>query len=267
MEHQFLDITKNLPWLRGDGRRAQWRGWAERLIGITKMRHMASLGAQQSPENPFRRVLELNGVHLNHANVTEQIPSKGGIMIIANHPLGVADAISLISLCSSVRPDLKTLANATLAKTPGMEGKLLPLLIFGEPDAVKQNLPTLRTTLKHLKEGGAIAVFPAGSVSHFQKDHGAVTDSTWSEHIAKIALKAGVPVLPIKYHEANPWWFQLPGALSKLVRTTLLLRCFLNRPNLTISCTGGALISTEELASQPDPTNFLRHSVYQIQSH
>lgn len=267
MDHPFLDITRTLPWLKGEGRRAVWRKRVESLLGVRQVRQLAEEAAASNPQNPMAQILQLQSIHTKHHNVCEQIPSSGGFMIVANHPLGVADATSLIGLATSIRPDTKTLANATLAKTPGMEGKLLPLLIFGESDAIKQNLPTLRTTLQHLKQGGVIVVFPAGAVSHFQRSQQAITDSPWSEHIAKLAIKAKVPVLPVKYHQTNPWWFQLPGAFSRLARTSLLLRCFLSSSGRTISCTGGEIISADQLSTAPQPTAFLRQAVYQIQAH
>ncbi len=267
MKQPFLDITTTLPWLKGKGRRAIWRKRAEWLIGVSQIRQMCKEAAASFPNNPMLRILQLNDVRIDHHNFINQIPSTGGLMIIANHPLGVADAASLIGLSTSIRPDSKTLANATLAKMPGMEGKLLPLMIFGESDAIKQNLPTLKSTLNHLKQGGVIIVFPAGAVSHFQRRHETITDSPWSEHIAKIALKAKIPILPIKYHQVNPWWFQLPGAFSRLVRTSLLLRCFLSRSGSTVSLTGGELISAKELSDAENPTAFLRQAVYQIHAH
>ncbi|MEJ2413943.1 MAG: GNAT family N-acetyltransferase, partial [Sulfurimonas sp.] len=45
----------------------------------------------------------------------ENIPVNGRVVIIANHPLGALDALSLIKLVSKVRKDIKVVANDMLS--------------------------------------------------------------------------------------------------------------------------------------------------------
>ena len=44
----------------------------------------------------------------------ERIPAQGRVVIIANHPIGSLDGLSLIKLVSEVRTDLKVVANDML---------------------------------------------------------------------------------------------------------------------------------------------------------
>ncbi len=45
------------------------------------------------------------------SNDIQNIPSSGKVVIIANHPLGALDALSLLKLVSTVRKDVKIIAN------------------------------------------------------------------------------------------------------------------------------------------------------------
>ena len=49
------------------------------------------------------------------SNDLQNIPSTGKLVIIANHPLGGLDALCLLKLVSSIRKDVKIVANDFLA--------------------------------------------------------------------------------------------------------------------------------------------------------
>ena len=57
----------------------------------------------------------------------EHIPSEGNVVIVANHPIGSLDALALIKVLSSVRPDLKVVANRMLISITPMHSLLLPV--------------------------------------------------------------------------------------------------------------------------------------------
>ena len=53
------------------------------------------------------------------------IPSSGKLIIIANHPLGALDALSLIRFIREVRSDVKVVANDILMSVPNLKSLLL----------------------------------------------------------------------------------------------------------------------------------------------
>ena len=81
--------------------------------------------------NDFLKKQNKTGLHfidaiLDHLNVaykvnnkrTQNIPALGKVIIIANHPLGALDALTLIKMVSSIRQDkkVKIIANNLLSQ-------------------------------------------------------------------------------------------------------------------------------------------------------
>jgi putative hemolysin len=113
------------------------------------------------------------------------------LIIVANHPLGIADGLSLQYLSSSVRQN-----NPTLLMLARWIEKLLPSAVFGDERGwgtaipVDINKPALsdplyqtkvseiksfnskwsRVTLKELKKGASVIIFPAGQVAGMNAD-------------------------------------------------------------------------------------------------
>jgi len=264
----FINLEKAVPALAGDGWRRSARQSLEKLLGITAVRRLVSDAAEAETHNVFARSLEILDILVDSKGVPETIqslPENTGAIIVANHPFGGADAIALCSLCAEYRPDdSKILANSVVYHAPKFPNYLLPLKILGEPNAARHNLKTLKTATEHVKNGGLLGVFPAGGVSRYQSDQEEITDAPWSEHIARIALRAKVPVIPVKFFGRNPLWYQLLGRIHPLLRAAMIPRALLIMKHQTIKCRAGAVIDHETLAAAENPTSLLRNSVYSI---
>ena len=264
----FISLEKAIPALAGDGWRKSIRGVLENLLGITACRELVSDAALAQTHNVFARSLEILDILVDSKGVPEAIqslPKNTGAIILANHPFGGADAIALCSLCVKYRPnDSKILANSVAYDAPKFPNYLLPLKILGEPDAARHNLKTLKTAAEHVKSGGLLGVFPAGGVSHYQADRGEITDVPWSEHIARIAIRTQVPVIPVRFFGKNPLWFQVLAKINPLLRAAMIPRALLLMKHQTIKCRAGAVIDPQTLAAAENPTKFLRNAVYTI---
>lgn len=219
-ELRVVDIAAVLPALAGGGWRLAVREFLEHLLGLKKVsRHFARAATAPEPlvagPAAFRFTLDAEGV-------SETIPASGPLVVMANHPFGGADAISLAALCVAKRPDLKVLANTAVARIPGWAERIYPLSILGERDAVRQNAKSLRAASEHLKAGGALMVFPAGEVAHWRSEAAGIVDGPWSPHVAALARKTGAHVVLVRFFGHNPAWFHLLGAIHPFVRTALL---------------------------------------------
>ena len=91
----------------------------------------------------------------------EHIPNEGKLVIVANHPIGSLDALALIKVLSTVRQDLKVVANRMLMSVTPMHSLLLPV----DNLSGMSNKQELSNIQNHLKDEGALLIFPAGEVS------------------------------------------------------------------------------------------------------
>lgn len=258
----FLDVTAAIPALAGDGWRDGLRRTVESALGIRRSRQVF-LDASLQPD-PAEAVVAGFGLELDAAGVVDAIPASGGAIVVANHPFGGADALSLIALCLRRRRDFTILANEMAAAAPGVGRWFLPLSILGDRDAARKNAGTLRAALDHLRAGGLLAVFPAGEVSTWRAAGNAVADGPWSTHVAALARKAGVPVVPVRFFGENPPWFHLLGALHPLIRTALLPHVLLSMRGRRVVCRAGSPITPADLAGAENATAALRDGMESV---
>src|SRR5690625_2901534 len=61
----------------------------------------------------------------------ELIPVEGPLLVVANHPLGMLDALALLRLVGSVRRDVRVLGNDVLGMLPQLGELLLTVDVFG----------------------------------------------------------------------------------------------------------------------------------------
>mgnify|MGYP002052478086 FL=1 len=93
------------------------------------------------------------------------IPKQGPLILVSNHPFGVLDGLALCYLTSLARSDFKFLAHSTFKKIPEIAPFVLPIDFDGASSALRSNIQTKHSAVKHVRSGGAIVIFPAGRVS------------------------------------------------------------------------------------------------------
>ncbi len=196
----------------------------------------------------------------------QRIPTTGPVMVVANHPFGAVEGLLLANVLRKRRPDAKILANSLLSSVPELADMFILVDPFGGQGAAARNLGPLRESLKWLKSGGLLGVFPAGEVSHYQVGRG-ISDPQWSPLVARIARMTACPVLPMYFHGANGPLFQLMGLIHPRLRTLMLPREMLNKGGQTIELRIGAPIPAAKIAEYPsdeDLMTFLRLRTYNL---
>jgi len=61
------------------------------------------------------------------SNEKERIPVDGSLVIVANHPIGSLDGLTLLQLISEVRRDVKVVSNQLLQELKPLRSLLLPV--------------------------------------------------------------------------------------------------------------------------------------------
>jgi putative hemolysin len=190
--------------------------------------------------------------------------AAGPVIVVANHPFGGIEGMILASLLRSVRCDVKLMANYLLQRIPEMREHLIGVDPFGRPGARLRNITPLRQSIRWVKDGGMLVVFPSGEVSHFDPLRGAL-DPPWSETIGRIVRKTGAPVLPVYFSGTNSMLFHAAGMLHPLLRTARLPGELLNKGKHTIGIAVGRLLDQRSLktfAGDGDLTEHLRLRTY-----
>lgn len=150
------------------------------------------------------------------SNQIENIPATGRVVIIANHPLGALDALSLIHLVKRVRPDIKIVANDVLTNIEQLKPILVGVNTFGESIS-KQSV---KEVFEALEKEEALIVFPSGEVSRARPN--GIKDTQWQKGFLKFATKTMAPIVPIHINARNSTLFYTISSLNKRLSTILL---------------------------------------------
>ena len=154
------------------------------------------------------------------------IPKTGPLVMVANHPYGILDGLMLGHMLSHVRGDFRILAHRIFRKAQDLERVVLPISFDETKEAVALNLQTRKAALAYLADGGAIGVFPGGTVSTAVKPFGQAMDPGWRSFTAKMVAKSEATVVPIYFEGANSRLFQIASHLHTTLRMALLLKAF-----------------------------------------
>lgn len=199
----------------------------------------------------------------------ENIPEAGPLIIVSNHPYGILDGMMMGRILSERRGgDFKILANSVFRKSPDLERSILPISFDDTKQGARTNLETRKQALRYLDEGGAIGVFPGGTVSTSARPFSKPMDPQWRNFTAKMVSKSDATVVPIFFEGANSRLFQLASHLHVTLRMGMLIREFRSRVGSEVRVVIGAPIPAGQLeAHKADPKScmdFLRKATYEL---
>jgi putative hemolysin len=196
----------------------------------------------------------------------KRLPKDGAYITISNHPLGGIDGILLLKLMLEREPNFKIIANFLLHRIDPMKPYIMPVNPFENHKDAKSSVVGIKETLRHLRDGKPLGMFPAGEVSTY-KDGKLVVDKAWEEGAIKVIRKAQVPVVPIYFHAKNSRLFYFLSKINDTLRTAKLPSELLTQKDRVIKVRVGKPISVAEQnehESIEEYTEFLRKKTYML---
>jgi putative hemolysin len=196
------------------------------------------------------------------------IPANGPLIVIANHPYGILDGLMMGHILDRIRGDFRILANSVFRKAEALNRVILPISFDETKEATRMNLQTRAVALDYLAQGGAIGVFPGGTVSTALRPFGQPLDPGWRNFTAKMIARSDATVVPIYFDGHNSRLFQLASHLHQTLRLALLIKEFRARVDEPVRCVVGEPIPAARLAPlRRDPRammDFLRQATYDL---
>ena len=198
----------------------------------------------------------------------QSIPKTGPLIVIANHPYGILDGLMMGHILSQTRGDFRILAHHVFRKAEDLNKVILPINFDETKEAVKLNLETRRTALEYLGQGGAIGIFPGGTVSTAAKPFAQPMDPGWRGFTARMVAKSDATVVPIFFDGHTSRLFQLASHLHYTLRMGLLIKEFRKRVDTSVRVVVGDPIDRDALLARKGDTKslmaFLRHKTYEL---
>ena len=216
------------------------------LLDYAKARRMAEAIALLSGRAALEHVAQLLRLKVE-ASGLGALPPLGRVIVVCNHPTGIADGMAVYEALKGPRPDLAFYANSdALRVSPGLADVLIPVEWVAARRTRERNRATLQATVDVLEAERCLVVFPSGRLSRRQPD-GRLADPPWASSPVSLARRYEAPILPI--HVAGPWsrLFHLFNRVSPELRDITLFHEFLNKEGGRFVLTAGPLIPPGDL--------------------
>ncbi len=261
---RLLDLRAGLPkWFSGTG-------WfprvaftlVERLLGYDRLDRLFRAAHVEDAETTYLHKLSRRfsfHVEIDGASV---IPESGPVIVVANHPFGGADSITVGDFIVGQRRDTRILANRFLASVEPLTPWLIGVDVYGGGEAAGRNLGGMRAASRHLATGGCLVVFPAGEVASWQWASARVEEPPWSDHAAALAIRHRAVVIPVFVPGRNSVFFQILGVVHPLLRTAWLGRELLRARGRKIRLRVKAPVAIPEGEERREATRRIREALF-----
>ena len=180
----------------------------------------------------------------------EHVPAAGRVIVVANHPTGLADGIAAYSALRRARPDLWVLANAdAIRAVPGLADVIVPVEWVPDKRSHSKTKEMLQATSRVMAREQALVIFPSGRLSYFSWR--GLTERPWQATVVALARKFEAPILPIRLVARNSALFYAFSKISNELRDITLFHELLNKRGRLYEVQIAAPIGTDELPGDP----------------
>jgi putative hemolysin len=194
-----------------------------------------------------------------------RIPATGPVVVVANHPYGMLDGAILTVLLTRIRPDAKVLTNFLLADIPELAQHCIFVDPFHRDQSVESNRRAMRQAFAWLQQGGMLAMFPAGEVSHWQMPAAEIADPEWNAAAVSLMRHSGASALPVYFCGHNSVGFHLLSMVHPKLRGAFRMQEFWEHEGKTVEVRVGSAIDRDAITGLADDrraTEYLRWRTY-----
>ncbi len=195
------------------------------------------------------------------------IPATGPLIVVANHPFGVVDGLTLSYLLSRRRSDFRLLVHWLLLRVPEPRPWLLPVDFTASRSAQEANAITRSKARALVADGGALILFPSATVSTSPHLGKPAIDPEWQPFPVTLAQRTGAPIVPVYFAGENSPLFQLASHVSMTLRLSLLFHELSRRLGTSVHVAIGDPIPATTLSqfkNRNAAAAFLRETTYAL---
>ena len=198
-----------------------------RALGYEEAVEMADTIASMCGAEVFDHVSDLLSLRIT-VDGLDEVPDRGTVVVMPNHPTGVADGIVVYDVLKRVRRDIMFFANRdALRVSPGMEDMIIPVEWVEEKRTLTRQRETLRAAAEAFRGQRLIVVFPSGRLARPSVQ--GLMERPWQTTAISLAKKHNAPVIPMHIRGHNSWLFYLFWLLHDELRDITLFRELLNK--------------------------------------
>jgi len=218
------------------------------LLDYNKARAMAEAVAPMGGREALDYAARLLDLKIEVRGL-QNVPQGGRLIVIANHPTGLADGLAAREALRPVRPDLMFFANADAHRVnPRLDEVFIPVEWVPAKRTRERARLALERSIATLEAEKALIIFPAGRIARTGA-HGATVDPPWASSPISLARRSGASILPVHVKGPPPTLFRLFDKVSAELRDITLFHELLNKQGRRFELTIGAPIPARALGA------------------
>ncbi|WP_293901487.1 1-acyl-sn-glycerol-3-phosphate acyltransferase [Phenylobacterium sp.] len=220
------------------------------MLGYGKARRMAEAIAPLTGRAALEHVSDLLALKVRTTGL-DRVPASGRLVVVCNHPTGIADGVAVFDALKAIRPEICFYANADAHRVvPRFHDVLIPVEWVEAKRTRDKTRNTLVQTREALEAERCLMIFPAGRLARREAD-GVLRDPEWMSSAVSLARRYDAPVLPM--HVTGPYsaMFHFFNGVSEELRDITLFHELLNKHGRAFDLTAGPLIAAEALDGDP----------------
>ena len=233
------------------------------LLGYRKARALAETVSGMGGREAMDHASALLGLQVAVRGL-ERIPVGGRLIVVVNHPTGLADGVAVDDVLRPVRPDRMFFANADAFRVnPAFGEVFVPVEWVGAKRSRERNRETLRLAQRAMGEERALVIFPAGRISR-GRPGGRLADPPWAASALSLARRHKAPVLPVHLSGPPSTLFRLLDKVWGELRDITLFHELLNKAGGRFALTIGPAIAPEMIGDPAETTPRLKAYVEEV---
>ena len=216
------------------------------LLGYKRAVKMTDFIKPLSGEQTFDHLAEELDIDLV-TRLQNRMPATGKLIVVVNHPTGLADGIALWAALTKVRKDIQIFANADAIRvSQNLTDTIIPVewvLAKRSPAKAKE---TLRRAKNAFDRDECVVIFPSGKLAG--RENGKLVERPWMPTAVTLARKQKCMVLPVNIRAENSWLYYFLSKVNGELRDITLFYELLNKKGAKFDITFGKLIDPADLA-------------------
>ncbi|MHA7775090.1 GNAT family N-acetyltransferase [Roseibium sp. M-1] len=221
------------------------RPFAHKILRYRSAVDMADTIAPMEAQDVFAHLSDLLTLDVTTLGL-DRVPQEGPVVLVSNHPTGIADGIVLYDAIKSRRRDLAIFANRDAIRiNPRLADMIIPVEWRADFKSHEKTRETLKLASSAFKTERVVVLFPSGRLAYWHE--GRLTERPWMTSALTLARKNKAPIIPMHMGGRNSGLFYFLARVSTELRDMTVFNELLNKKDAKFRVHFGKPIRPERL--------------------
>ncbi|WP_420339048.1 GNAT family N-acetyltransferase [Roseibium sp.] len=221
------------------------RPFAFKILRYRSAVEMANTIDHMSAVDVFRHLSDLLQLNVTTLGL-DRVPTDGPVVLVSNHPTGIADGVVLFDAIKERREDLAIFANRDAIRiNPQLADMIIPVEWRADFKSREKSKETLKIASSAFSKERVVVLFPSGRLAYWHE--GKLTERPWMTSALALARKNKAPIIPMHMGGRNSGLFYFLARVSTELRDMTVFNELLNKKNAEFRVHFGKPIRPERL--------------------